>query len=135
MKKIVIIGVIAVIFAGCGGGSSVDKSISQVNKVIEQIEKKKGNMTDEDWKKMEKEAEEPLKVLTEALENNKVSSIAKMKIFAVTVKWAAVLSEAGMKELEEKTGIDRENFGKELEDAVKKGIEKAAKEHEKTVTE
>ena len=91
-------------------------------------------MTDEDWKRMEKEAEVPLKVLTEALENDKVSAFAKIKIAAVTVKWAAVLSEVGIKEIEKKTGVDRENFGKELEKAAKE-IEKATKELEKTTTE
>jgi hypothetical protein len=75
--------------------------------------------------------------------------VGKMKIVAVTAKWATVLAEAGISELEKRTGVERENFGKELEKAAKEleknaggdleklgaELEKAAKELEKIATD
>ena len=142
MKKLIITGIIVVLFASCGGGSStVDKSISQIEKALQKVEKNKGKMTESDWRNLEKEVEEPLKAITDAMDKNKVGIMGKMKIVAVTAKWAAVLAEAGISEFANKTGIERENFGKELEKVVKelenntgdlnKELEKAAKELEK----
>jgi competence CoiA-like predicted nuclease len=105
----------------------VDKAIGKVDKAIEQLEKKKGKLSEEDWKAIESEVEEPLKVIANALDNNTVGAMGKIKILAVTAKWAAALTEAGISELEKKTGVDRENFSKEL-DKVAKELEKAIKE-------
>jgi len=136
MKRIVIISIIAVFFVGCGGGSSsnLDKSISQVEKALEKVEKNKGQMTVDDWNNLEKELEEPLKVISDALDSDKVGVMAKMKIVAVAAKWAAVLAEAGAKEIEKQTGITRENWGNELEKVVKE-LEKATDELEKATNE
>jgi len=130
MKKLIILGIILAICTACGGGSSsVNKAISQVEKAVEKVEKNKGKMTDEDWRNLEKEVEAPLKVIAEALDNDKVGIISKMKILAVTAKWATVLAEAGVKELEKKSGVAMEDWAKELEKAAK-DIEQAAKEFE-----
>jgi hypothetical protein len=135
MKKIIIIGIIVAIFAGCGGGggSSIDKSVSQVEKALQKVEKNKGKMTEDDWRVLEKELEEPLKVISDALESDKVGVLAKVKLVTLAARWAAVLSEAGINEIEKQTGINRENWGDELE-KVAKEIEKATGELEK-VTE
>ena len=148
MKKLIIVGMIVALCAACGG-SAVDKSISKVEKALAKVEKNKGKMTEADWKALEKEVEEPLKVISEALEKDKVGIVGKMKIVAVTAKWATVLAEAGISELEKRTGVERENFGKELEKAAKEieknsggdleklasELEKAAKELEKIATD
>ena len=68
--------------------------------------------------------------------------IGKVKILAVSAKWATVLAEAGVKELEKQTGVAMEGWGKELEKAAKEleksgiaeELEKAAKELEKSGT-
>ena len=131
MKKIIIIGIIATMFAGCGGGaSSLDKSISQVEKALEKVEKNKGKMTEDDWRLLEKELEEPLKVISDALESDKVGVIAKVKIVALAAKWTAALTEAGVSEIEKQTGINRDNWGTELENLAKE-LEKASSELEK----
>ena len=142
MKKLIFAVIIVALCASCGGGSSVDSSISKVEKALEKVEKNKGKMTEADWRNLEKEVEEPLKVISEALEKDKVGLVGKMKIIAVTAKWATVLAEAGISELERKTGIERENFGKELEKAAKEleknaggDLEKLGKELEKAVKE
>jgi len=137
MKKWIVMWMIVAICTACGGGSSVDKAISQVEKALEKVEKNKGKMTEEDWKSLEKEVEAPLKVISDALDGNKVGVIGKVKIIAITAKWATVLAEAGVKELEKQTGIAMEEWGKELERAAKEleesgvatEIEKAAKEY------
>ena len=134
MKKIIIISIIAAIFAGCGGSSQVDKAVTQVEKALEKVEKNKGKMTESDWKALEKETEEPLKVIADALEENKIGIVAKMKVVALAAKWTAVVMEAGFSEIEKQTGIEREKWGDELEKAAKE-LEKAAHELEKTLTD
>jgi len=132
MKKLVIVCVIIAIFTGCGGSSSIDKAMGQIEKAIEKVEKNKGKMTENDWHNLEKEVEEPLKVLSDALEKNKVGAIQKIKLITLTAKWATVVMEAGFTEIEKATGVDRENWQTEIEKAVQ-GIEKAAQEIEKAV--
>ena len=137
MKRLIIIGIIAAMIAGCGGSSSIDKAISQVEKALERVEKNKGNMTEADWKILEKEMEEPLQVIANALENNKIGMVQRVKVMTMVAKWTAVAMEAGFTELEKQTGIDRENWGNELEKAIegidKTELEKAAKELEKAL--
>jgi len=132
MKKLVIVCVIIAIFTGCGGSSSIDKAMGQIEKAIEKVEKNKGKMTENDWHNLEKEVEEPLKVLSDALEKNKVGAIQKIKLITLTAKWATVVMEAGFTEIEKATGIDRENWQTEIEKTVQE-IEKAAQEIEKAV--
>ena len=140
MKKFIVTCIIVAVCTACGGGSSVDKAISQVEKAVEKVEKNKGKMTEEDWKNLEKEVETPLKVISDALDNDKVGVMGKVKILAVTAKWATALAEAGVKELEQQTGVAMEEWGKELEKAAKEleksgvaeELEKAAKELEKS---
>jgi len=133
MKRIIIIGIVAAFLAGCGGGASnLDKSISQVEKALQKVEKNKGKMTEDEWRVLEKELEEPLKVISDALESDKVGVMAKVKIVALAAKWTAALAEAGIHEIEIQTGIDRDNWGTELE-KVAKELEKATEELEKAV--
>jgi len=145
MKKLIITGIIVALFVACGG-SSVDKSISKVEKAIEKVEKNKGKMTEADWEALAKEVEEPLKVIADALEKDKVGLMGKMKIIAVTAKWATVLAEAGIGEMGKRLGeagkelekanqeLQKSDFQKEIENAVKE-FEKAAKELEKAAAE
>ena len=130
MKKIIIIGVIVAICAGCGGGSSLDKSVSQVEKALEKVEKNKGKMSEEDWKNLEKELEEPLQVIANALESDKVGVLAKVKIVALAARWTAALAEAGINEIEKQTGVSRDNWEAELDKVVKE-LEKVSSELEK----
>ena len=134
MKRLIIISIVALLFAGCGGSSSIDKAISQVEKALEKVEKNKGNMTESDWQNLEKEMEEPLQVIANALETNKVGMVQRVKVMTLVAKWTAVAMEAGFTEIEKQTGIDRENWGNELEKATK-DLEKALEEVEKNTTE
>ena len=144
MRKLIIISVIAVIFAGCGGSSSIDKAITQVEKALEKVEKNKGKMTESDWENLEKEVEEPMQAIANALESNRVGAMERIKLVAVMTKWSAVVMEAGFASIEKQTGIDRENWGNEMENVSKEiekafegidknELEKAAKELEKAL--
>ena len=129
-----IIAIIVAICAGCGGSSSVDKAIKQVEKALEKVDKNKGKMTEADWKALEKEVEEPLRVLNKALVENKVSVMGRIKVMALVAKCATVMMEAGFTEIEKQTGVQRDNWGRELEKAAKE-IEKATKELSKTLAD
>ncbi len=117
----------AFVFAGCVGKSEIDKALEQMDKVIAKVEKNKGNMTQADWQALEREAEAPLAVLNKAAEEDKIGPIQKLKIVTISAKWATILIDAGFSEIEKQTGIDRKDFGKELE--------KAAEELKKTATD
>ena len=75
-------------------------------------------MTPEDWTALEKEVEAPLQIINNALENNQVGVMNTLKVITLVGKWAAVATEYGFSQLEKETGIDRENFGEELEKAA-----------------
>jgi len=127
----------------------INKAITQVERTLEKAEKNKGNMTEADWQNLEKELEEPLQVIANALESNKVSMMERVKLMTVATKWATLAMEVGLAELEKQTGVDREEWGNELEKALEgidigelqkalEGIdiselEKAAKEIEKAL--
>jgi len=132
MKKLIVSVMIVALFAACGGSSSVDKAISKVEKAVEKVEKNKGNMSQADWEALSKELEEPLKVIADALEKDNVGLMTKMKIVAVSAKWAAAISQVGLNEL----GRQMVEAGKELEKAKQELDDSGAlKELEKAVQE
>ncbi len=119
IRIVLLVIVVAVFaFAGCGGKSEIDKALEQMDKVIAKVEKNKGNMTQVDWQALEKEVEAPLAVLNKAAEEGKIGAIQKLKIVTISAKWATILMDAGLSEIEKQTGVDREDFGKELEKAT-----------------
>ena len=132
MKKLIVSVMMVAIFAACGGASSVDKAISQVEKAIEKVDKNKRNMTESDWETLAKEVEEPLKIIADAMEKDKVGMVAKMKIVAVSAKWAAVIAEAGFNEMGKRmveAGIEIEKARQELEESgALQELEKAMQE-------
>jgi len=114
MKKIFILGIIAMIFAGCGG-SPVDNAISQIQKSTEKLQNGKGKMTEADWKVLQKETEAPLKVIADALEAGKVGAMDRIKVMAVMAQWTAAVMNAGFSEALKQT----DELGKSLENASK----------------
>jgi len=114
-------GTIAAMCAGCGGGvSSVDQAISQVEKGLEKAEKNKGNMTKADWENLGKEMEEPLQVINEAMETNKIGLMERVKVMTLMSKWAVVAMEAGLIEIG--NSIDIEDAAQKLKNAAQ-GLE------------
>ena len=98
-KSIIIALITTAFFAvSCGGGgsSSVDAALSKIEKAIEKVEKNKTSMTEADWEALSKELEQPAKVLSDALENNQIGAMKKLKISAVMMRYAVVLGEAAI---------------------------------------
>jgi len=141
--KLLSVLLLALVMAACGGSSSsLDKAVSQVEKALEKVEKNKGNMTEADWKNLEKEVEEPLQTIAKAFENNKLSIANRVKVTMLTAKWAAVVMEAGFSEIEKQTGINRDEWGTELEKTSEElqkmssdELQKAAEELQKAAEE
>jgi len=142
-KSIVAIALLVVMMmaASCGGGgnAAINTAISQMEKAIDRVEKNKGSMTEADWKALEKELEEPAAILEAALENNSVSTMEKLKITAVSIRYMAVLSEAALKTVNDSLSIYSEQIKEqlnsdEMKDALKE-LEKGAKEMEKFLNE
>jgi hypothetical protein len=134
MKKMMLAVFIAAICTACGGGSPVDRSIKQVEQALERVEKNKADMTRADWEALGAEMEEPLTVINEALESDRIGVVGKVKVVMLVAKITTVMAEAGVSALEAETGIDREDFGTELE-KLGGEIEQALEQAEETVTE
>jgi Cu/Ag efflux pump CusA len=117
MKKIVIVALILCLGVACGGGSSVDSAIRQVEKALERVEKNKDTMTKADWEALDKEMTGPLEVINAALESDEIGIVGKVKVVMLVTKITAVMAEQGAKYIEQETGIDREQWGEELEKA------------------
>jgi len=120
MKKIFILGIIAMMVAGCGG-SAVDNAISQIQKSTEKLENSKGKMTEADWQVLQKETEAPLKVIADALQAGKVGAMDRIKVMAVMAQWSAAVMNAGFSEVVKQTdelGKAFENASKELDNAA-----------------
>ena len=126
--------------AACGGGSSsVNSALSQMEKAMEKVEKNKTSMTTEDWKELDKELEDCVKVLNEALESEDVGTMTKLKISAVVLRYAAVAGEAALHtvtdSLKVQMGTEEESQFKEVMESnemkdVMKELEKLGKELE-----
>lgn len=94
--KIIIVAMVvgAFVFVSCGKGSSVDAALSKIEQAMDKVEKNKTSMTEADWQALNEELEQPLKVLGEALESNKVGFVQKAKITAVMMRYGAVAAGA-----------------------------------------
>ena len=102
--------------------SPVDKAMEKIDKSIEKVEKNKDKMTKKDFEVLDKEMEEPLKVLNDALENDEVGALDKLKIVGKVTKWAAVLVSAGFKVVGDELAKELEEV-KSTGDEVKKTLE------------
>jgi hypothetical protein len=102
MKLMAGIFVVALL-TGCGGKSQVDDSIAQIEKAIEKLEEKKTGFTEEDMTAFSEEIKEPVDKLMEALENDRVGTIKKLKIVALMGKMISVAGKAGFDTIVDET--------------------------------
>ena len=108
-KIIIVVVATAFVAVSCNKGASVDAALSQIEKAMEKVEKNKTSMTEADWKALEAELEQPAKVLNDALENNQVSVLKRVKISAVMMRYVAVISEAAMHTVSDSLKVIMEN--------------------------
>ena len=90
--------------------SPVDKAMEKIDKSIEKVEKNKDKMTKKDFEALD------------ALENDEVGALDKLKIVGKVTKWAAVLVSAGFKVVGDELGKELKESGVTGED-VKKALE------------
>lgn len=105
MKKTIValMCIVSLVIITACGGSPVDKSLKKIDTAIEKLEKanKKGEkLSKEDMKQIGKDLEEPLKVLNEALENDEIGGVTKLKIVAKVSKLSILAISAGLKDLD-----------------------------------
>lgn len=101
MKKLLVtlLCIVSLVIMTACGGSPVDKALAKVDASIERLEKaqKKGDkLSKEELDAMGKELEEPVEILTEAVKNDEVSGITKIKIVAKLSNWAILAAGAGI---------------------------------------
>ena len=121
LKVIIVAIAIAFVAVSCGGGksSAIDAALSQIEKTMSKIEKNKTSMTEADWEALSKELEQPFKVLNEAVENDQIGTMKKLKITAVMMRWAAVAGEAAIHTATDKMNSDEVKQAlKEIKEAV-----------------
>ena len=105
MKKTIValMCIVSLVIMTACGGSPVDKSLKKIDTAIEKLEKanKKGEkLSKEDREQIGKDLEEPLKVLNEALENDEIGGVTKLKIVAKVSKLSILAISAGLKDLD-----------------------------------
>ena len=105
MKKTIValMCIVSLVIMTACGGSPVDKSLKKIDTAIEKLEKanKKGEkLSKEDMEHIGKDLEEPLKVLNEALENDEIGGVTKLKIVAKVSKLSILAISAGLKDLD-----------------------------------
>ena len=105
MKKTIValMCIVSLVIMTAFGGSPADKSLKKIDTAIEKLEKanKKGEkLSKEDMEQIGKDLEEPLKVLNEALENDEIGGVTKLKIVAKVSKLSILAISAGLKDLD-----------------------------------
>ena len=105
MKKTIValMCIVSLVIMTACEGSPVDKSLKKIDTAIEKLEKanKKGEkLSKEDMEQIGKDLEEPLTVLNEALENDEIGGVTKLKIVAKVSKLSILAISAGLKDLD-----------------------------------
>ena len=67
--------------------SPADKAMEKIDKSIEKGREEQRQDDKKDFEALDKEMEEPLKVLNDALENDEVGALDKLKIVGKVTKW------------------------------------------------
>ena len=72
--------------------SNTDMVVDGFEELVEEVEKKKGNLTVEEWNKMEEEFNNRFEELgIDKIDEKEFSTMQKLKIVALTVRWTAHL--------------------------------------------
>jgi hypothetical protein len=137
IHKFVVTTVVALFIVSCGGGgsTSVDAAISHIEKVMAKIEKNKTSMTAADWEVLGAELEPYANVLNDALENNQIGAMKKIKISATLMRWAVVVGEAAMHTYSDSLKVVMEGMN-ELKDVFESDeMQEAMQEAQKALEE
>ncbi len=129
MKKILYLFVIAfAVMALVSCGRSEGKSaLRDLEKIVEKAEKNKDKLSAEEWKELFAEFQEKEAIANEAAEKNELGITGKVKLLALTTRWAAAygprmfedmaseMDEAGLNDFEG----ELKKMGGELKEMLK----------------
>ena len=75
--------------------SKTDMVVDGFEELVEEVEKKKGNLTVEKWNKMEEEFNNRFEELgIDKIDEKEFSTMQKLKIVALTVRWTAAMAKS-----------------------------------------
>ncbi|MGI6521438.1 MAG: OmpA family protein [Fermentimonas sp.] len=92
MKKIVNVLLFAfaiTVLISCGRNEG-EKALAEMEKIVEKAEKRKSELTADEWKELAVSFEEYEKVANEAAESGKLGVVDRVKLVALTARWATV---------------------------------------------
>ncbi len=92
MKKIVYVLLFAfaiTVLFSCGRNEG-EKALAEMEKIVEKAEKRKSELTVDEWKELTASFEEYGKIANEAAESGKLGVVDKMKLVALAARWAIV---------------------------------------------
>ena len=122
MKKmfIALMCMAAVVLMSSCGKSKTEIVLDEFENLIEEVEKKKGDLTVEEWTKMQDDFNKRFEELgIDKIDENEFSAMEKLKMVGLTVRWGAAMVKSTPKLLEST-----------MEQAEKEAAEKAATQTE-----
>ncbi len=98
MKRIYLLALMCfaamTLLSSCGR-SQTDVILNGFEDLVEEVEKKKGNLTAEEWAKMEADFNKRFEELgIEEFDESQFSTMEKIKLVALTVRWTAAMAES-----------------------------------------
>ena len=97
MKKVFIalMCMVAVVLMSSCAKSKTEIVLDEFENLIEEVEKKKGDLTVEEWAEMQDGFNKRFEELgIEKIDENEFSTIEKLKLVALTVRWTAAIAES-----------------------------------------
>lgn len=84
-----------VIMTACGPKSKSEQVIDGFEDLVEEVEKKKGDLTIEEWKAMSDDFNKRFEALgIEDINEEDFSTLQKIKMVELTVRWTAAMAES-----------------------------------------
>ncbi len=105
MKKLLLAVVClasAMVFTSCFGGSKADKVIDGFEDLVEEVEAKKGKLSADEWREIEADFNERFEKLgIDEINEDDFSTMEKLKLAALTMRWGAAMAESSPTLLED----------------------------------
>jgi len=93
MKKIVFLLLFAfaiITIISCGRQNEGKKALAEMERIVEKAETEKNELTADEWKELAASFEENEKIANKAAETGKLGVADRMKLVALTARWAAM---------------------------------------------
>ena len=116
LRPIMIISVISLLMVACGSKSPVDTAIAQVENLLKAAENEKEKWTDNEWAKFNEEFSEPYQILVDAINDDNVSALKKIKISTLMLKYITVAGSHARNFDSAKDESEQEYADEEFED-------------------